>query len=179
MLGVQHFASVVAALVLLATGAHAGEASAVADRGGFLLGHAYRCGVAAGRLDPSARLVHDLIAALSDDTTEKAAADQAFDDRFLASLLAAALRDPMPSCGLVRSALAQLEQHEPITSAPRETRMSSDHRPENAPQPRRTLQTARSEKPASTRREDLTPDRRAELALKLAAKQQRHRPPSI
>jgi hypothetical protein len=58
--------------------------------------------------------------------------------------------------------------------------MSSDHRPENAPrQHGPTLQTARSKKPESTRREDLTPDRRADLALKLAAKQQRGRPPSI
>jgi hypothetical protein len=58
--------------------------------------------------------------------------------------------------------------------------MSNDHRSENGlPQHRRTLQTARSKKPANTRREDLAPDRRAELARRLVAKQQHNRPPSI
>jgi len=58
--------------------------------------------------------------------------------------------------------------------------MSSDPRFENTtPHHRRTVQVARSNKPASTRREDLTPDRRADLARKLAAKEQRNRPPSI
>jgi hypothetical protein len=169
-----------AALALMATGAHASEASAVADRGGFLLGHAYRCGVAAERLDPSARLVHDLIDALSDDATEKPAAEQVFTNRFLASLLATALRDPKPSCASVLGELTRLERHEPTASAEGEARMSNENRSENAPpQHRPTLQTARSKKPASTRREDLTPDRRADLALKLVAKPQRNRPPSI
>ncbi len=63
---------------------------------------------------------------------------------------------------------------------PGETGMSSDHRSKTAPPPhRRTLQAHRSKKPASTQREDLTPDRRADFARKLVAKQQRSRPPSI
>jgi hypothetical protein len=48
---------------IAAGAAHASEASRVAERGGFLVGHAYRCGMAAERLDPTAQLVGHFVAA--------------------------------------------------------------------------------------------------------------------
>src|SRR5690242_11720756 len=59
------FVACAAAVTLAAVStACAGEASQIAARGGFLLGHAYRCGVSAEQLRPSTRLVDELIAAL-------------------------------------------------------------------------------------------------------------------
>ena len=58
---------------------------------------------------------------LSDSVEETAAADQAFADRVLVSVFAAALRDPAPSCSLVRRELAQFERHQPAPSARGET----------------------------------------------------------
>jgi hypothetical protein len=43
----------------------------------------------------------------------------------------------------------------------------------------RPAQIPRAKRLTETRREDLTPNQRADLARKLAAKQQRNRPPSI
>src|SRR5512142_628492 len=85
------------ALLLAAGAAHAGEASRVAERGGFLVGHAYRCGVAAERLDPSTQLVGQLVAALSGDGDEREAADEKFLGAVLVSVLAKDIGDPLPS----------------------------------------------------------------------------------
>jgi len=172
--------SVAAALALAAVSAQAGEASLVAERGGFLLGHAYRCGVEDRRLEPPARLVHDLIAALSDSAEETAAANQAFVDRVLASVFATALRDPAPSCRFVRRELAQFERHQPAPSARGETRMSNDPRPPRTREKHaRVAQMPRAKRLAKTPHQNLTPNQRADLARKLAAKEQRTRPPSI
>jgi hypothetical protein len=172
--------SVAAALVLAAANAQAGEASAVAERGGFLLGHAYRCGVEDQRLEAPARLVHDLIAALSASVEETAAADQAFADRVLASVFAAVLRDPAPSCSLVRRELAQFERHQPAPSARGETHMSSNLRAPQTPEKHvRVAQMPRAKKLTETRHENPTPSQRAELGRKLAAKEHRNHPPSI
>jgi hypothetical protein len=168
-----------AVLTLAANVACAGEASQIAERGGFLLGHAYRCGVAAERLEPSTRLVGDLIAALSIDGEEKAAADQRFADDLLASALANALGDPVPTCALIRRDLARFERHQRPVSVQGEAAMSGeDSSPKPEPQGR-SVKPVRSKKPASTRPEGLSPERRAKIALKLAAREQRRRPPSI
>ena len=104
-------AACAAALTLAASTACAGEASDIAARGGFLVGHAYRCGVSVGRLRPSTQLIGDLIAALSADGEEEAAADQVFVDNLLTSLRTASAEDSVASCALIRRELAQLEQH--------------------------------------------------------------------
>jgi hypothetical protein len=167
-------------MVLAAASAQAGEASAVAERGGFLLGRAYRCSIDDQRLAAPARIIHDLIAALSDSVEETAAADRTFADRVLASVFAAALHDPAPSCRFVRRELAQFERHQPAPSARGETRMSSDQRPPKIQEKHvRVAQVPRAKKLTETQRENLTPNQRADLARKLAAKEQRNRPPSI
>jgi hypothetical protein len=168
-----------AALVLAATAAWASEASQLAARGGFLLGHAYRCGVAVDQLEPSVRLVGDLIAALSIDGEEKAAADQTFADDLLASALAKALGDPVPSCALIRRDLARLERHQRPVSITGEAAMSGELPSSKAEPQVRSVKPVGSKKPASTQPEGLNPERRAKIALKLAAREQRRRPPSI
>jgi hypothetical protein len=102
-----------AALSLAATGAQAGDASDVASRGGFLLGHAYRCGVQAEQLQPSARLIHDLSSALAGDESEKTEADKTFAERFVVSAVAASLDRLVPPCASIKRELAQLEHHNP------------------------------------------------------------------
>ena len=64
----QILAGCAIALTLAAAGtACAGEAAQIAARGGFLVGHAYRCGVSAEQLRPSTQLMGELIAALAFD----------------------------------------------------------------------------------------------------------------
>jgi len=104
-------------LVVVST-ACADEASLIAARGGFLVGHAYRCGVSAEQLRPSTQLVQELIAALAGDGEEQAAADQVFVDSLLASLRAEPADDRVASCTSIRRELAQLEQHHASRSHP-------------------------------------------------------------
>ncbi|HEX3537394.1 MAG TPA: hypothetical protein VHU15_11570 [Stellaceae bacterium] len=106
-----------AALGFAATGAQAGEASDLASRGAFLLGHAYRCGVKAEQLQASAQLIHDLSAALAGDEGEKAEADKAFVERFVVSAVADSLGALLPSCASVKRDLTELEHHNPETVA--------------------------------------------------------------
>jgi hypothetical protein len=100
------------ALTLAAAGtACAGEAAQIAARGGFLVGHAYRCGVSTEQLRPSTQLMGELIAALAVDGEEQAAADQVFIENLLTTLRSASPDDRVASCALIRRELAQLEQH--------------------------------------------------------------------
>ena len=57
--------------------------------------------------------------------------------------------------------------------------MSSEPSPKKSKRQSRSRKTARSKETASTRLEELSPDERAEIALKLAAQEKRGRPPSI
>jgi hypothetical protein len=57
--------------------------------------------------------------------------------------------------------------------------MLSKPSPKKPKQQIRTRKTAQSKETASTQPEELSPDERAEIALKLAAQEQRRRPPSI
>ena len=79
-------AFIAVAFGLAASNAQAGDASDVAERGAFLLGHAYRCGVQTEQLQPAARLIHDLAAALAADEDDKTAADKVFAERFVVSV---------------------------------------------------------------------------------------------
>jgi hypothetical protein len=105
-------AACAAALTVAASTACAGEASEIATRGGFLVGYAYRCGVSAEQLRLSTQLVGELIAALSVDGEEEAAADQIFVDNLLRSLRATPADDLVTSSALIRRGLAELEQHQ-------------------------------------------------------------------
>jgi hypothetical protein len=65
-----------AVLFLLGSGiANAADPAQLAETGGFLLGNARRCGVPTDRIEHAGKVIHDLIVAASDDSTEEAAAD--------------------------------------------------------------------------------------------------------
>jgi hypothetical protein len=172
------------ALMLGAVAARASDATTLAGRAGFLVGHAHRCGVAQDRLERSAALVKDVISAFSLDDEDRKDAQERFDERVLAGALADLLDDIVPSCGAVRSQLALLEQHRravpPHPGTQRETQMARANRVDSAPaqlaSPRG--QPAKSAKPASTQRQDPTPERRAGLELRRAAQQVRGEPPA-
>ena len=89
----------------------AGEAAEIAARGGFLVGHAYRCGVSPDRLRPSTQLVGELIAALAVDGEDEDEADQVLVESLLTSLRGTSADDRVASCALIRQEFAQLEQH--------------------------------------------------------------------
>jgi hypothetical protein len=57
----------------------------LAEKGGFFLGNAYRCGVSTKRVDRSGEAIHHLIVAVAYDSTEEAAANSRFTEIFLAS----------------------------------------------------------------------------------------------
>ena len=110
--------ALIAAVLLLAAGAaQAGEASDVAERGAFLIGHAYRCGIQAEQLQATAQLIHTLSGALAADDDEKAAADKVFAERFAVSAVADSTGQPLPSCASVKRELTELERHNPEAAA--------------------------------------------------------------
>lgn len=137
-----------AALSLVAAGAQAGEANDIASRGGFLLGHAYRCGVAVDKLQPTAELIHRLSSALAADDDDKSEADKTFAERFVVSAVADAAGDLLPPCAAVKRELAQLEHHNPdavlsgSSSAPGEA-LSSNQVPAATAKPARAKSPAR------------------------------------
>jgi hypothetical protein len=115
-----------AALIGVASVVFAGEASQVAARGGFLMGHAVRCGVAAERLEPSAKRMSDLIVALSVDAEESTAATDQLVDEILANAFAAASDGPAPSCVLIERDLERFERHRDVLSLARKTGGSAE-----------------------------------------------------
>jgi len=170
------FACCAFAVLLAAGAAHAGEASRVAERGGFLVGHAYRCAIPAEHLDPAAQLIGQLVAALSIDSDEREAADEKFLDEVLVSALAKEIGDPLPSCSAIRRELALLEQHQRFVFIPGERPMPNEPSP-NKPRPQtRLTKSCSARKPATARPEGLSAEQRSEIALKLAAREQRRRP---
>ena len=176
----------VGALVLGAAAAQASDATVLADRAGFLVGHAHRCGVAPDRLERSETLVSELILAVSSDVEDRQAAQARFAERALASALADLLAEPVPDCTVVRSEIARLTQHQRPATSPaanqREGQMArNDRSGSGTAQSSRSARAkpAKSAKPASTRREDLTVERRAAIELRRAAQQTRGKPPSI
>jgi hypothetical protein len=173
------FACCAIAFLLAAGAAHASEASRVAERGGFLVGHAYRSGMAAERLDPTAQLVGQLVAALSIDSEEREAADERFLDAVLVSAIAREIGDPLPSCNAIRRELTLLKQHQRLVFVPGERAMP-DKPSSTKPQPQsRLTKSDGARKPASVQPEGLSAEQRSEIVLKLAARKQRSRPPSI
>jgi hypothetical protein len=174
-----------AALMFGSVAVQASEATLLADRAGFLLGHAHRCGIEDARLRHSEGVISDAIAAFALDDEDKETAQTAFAERLLASALAQLLGDPLPSCGTVGAELTRFEQHSrPAMAQPgkREEEMARSNR--SKPEATRSGGAAQAKrkktrKPASTRPEELTPERRAELELQRAAQQMRGRPPSI
>lgn len=120
----------VASLLLLlgASPVQASEATNLAQRAGFLLGHAVRCGIPAARIEASAAVMDGLITAYSASDDDELAARSDFIKLAVASARGAQLGDPLPSCGVVRAQLALFEQHYQMREA------------ETKQQPRRTAQ---------------------------------------
>lgn len=175
-----------AALMFGTVAAQASEATLLADRAGFLLGHAHRCGIEDARLRRSEGVIGETIAAFALDDEDKQTAITRFAERLLASALAELLGDPLPSCRTVGAELTRLERHRPPAivqpGKQREKEMARDNQSKLGP-PRSggaaDAKRAKARKPATTRPEKLTPERRAELELKRAAQEMRGRPSSI
>ena len=78
------FAVATPLLLLLGSGvADAADPTQLAETGGFLLGNASRCGVAAERVESAGKVIHEFIAAAARDASEAAAADSRFSEIFL------------------------------------------------------------------------------------------------
>jgi len=97
-----------AALMFGTVAAQASEATLLADRAGFLLGHARRCGIEDARLRRSEGVIDEAIAAFALDDEDKETAKSGFAERVLASALAKLLGDPVPSCRAVGAELTRL-----------------------------------------------------------------------
>jgi len=168
-------------LMLAATAAQASDALTVADRAGFLIGHAQRCGVAQDHLERSAKQVDAVIAAFAADEADRDAAQARFAESIAAAALAQFLGDKLPSCAIVRSTLAQFEEHRQAAEH-KEGQMARSDRQGGGPT-RHTASAGADPRKAvrrtSTQREDLSAERRATLELRRAAQQARGKPPSI
>lgn len=168
------------ALMLAATAAQASEATTVADRAGFLIGHAQRCGVAEDRLVRSAGRVDTIIAAFSLDDGDREAAQARFAESIAAAALAQLLGDKLPSCGIVRSTLVQFERHRQPAEQRERQMARNDHRDGGTARRAATGATpSKAARRSSTKREDLSAERRAALESQRAAQQTRGKPPSI
>jgi hypothetical protein len=110
----RHTLAAAAASLLLfaAAAAHATDATELAKRAGFLIGHAYRCGAPATQIKASAAMMDGLIAAYSLNNDDKTAARTVFVEDAAVSALAKQQPDgPLPECAVVRAQLSRFEQH--------------------------------------------------------------------
>lgn len=171
---------VLGALVLAATAAQATEAMTVADRAGFLIGHAQRCGVAEDRLEHSAKRIGTVIAAFASDAGDREAAQARFAEGIAAAALAQLLGDKLPSCAIVRSTLAQFEGHRHAVKEPEGPMARDDRQGGGTARHAASAGTTpgKAAKRTGAKRADLSAERRAALQLRRAAQQTRGNPPS-
>jgi hypothetical protein len=167
--------------ILLSAAAQASEATDVADRAGFLVGHAHRCGVAEARLERSRARIERVIAAFARDGDDKDAAEARLAQQILTGALGELLGPPLPACALVRSALTRFEAHRDPAATPSDQEEMMAEKKQSIARPGRTAAAGKPAraKPASTGREDLSPEGRAALALRQAAQKSRGKPPSL
>lgn len=109
------------ALIPFATGAlllssvtvvEAGDPVLLAETGAYLLGNAQRCGVSSDRVLRAGRVIHDMIASLSAEPSEKEVARGRFASLFLSS--AHPTPDTqlvVPACDEVVAQFGRLETH--------------------------------------------------------------------
>ncbi|HTT79499.1 MAG TPA: hypothetical protein VMF86_07460 [Stellaceae bacterium] len=109
-------AAAAAAMLFGAVAAQATDATTIADRAGFLLGHAHRCGVPDARLQRSAALIDRLLAAYSIDADDLRSARSEFAEHIVSGAMARLLGDPLPACAIVRAQLSRLERHRLATA---------------------------------------------------------------
>ena len=103
-----------AAVLLVASpgGTSSADAGRIAANGGFLLGHAHRCGIQTERVVRAGQLIRELILAAAADTR----AQEDATSRFAQFFLATAVPDQgdsklIPSCQTVASEFEKLERH--------------------------------------------------------------------
>ena len=108
-------ATTIAALLIASPSAN--DADRVAANGGFLLGNAQRCGIAADRVERAGQLVRELIRASAEDDRAEEDAATRFARFFLASamepagLSLSAADAAEPSCRKISGELERLERH--------------------------------------------------------------------
>jgi hypothetical protein len=103
-----------AVLVFLSTVAvaEAANPTLLAETGAFLLGNALRCDVPADRVQRASKIIRDMIAAASQNTSEEKVAHARFSDLFLANAYPAANGNAwIPPCTVVVTQFERLEQH--------------------------------------------------------------------
>ena len=103
-----------AAVLLVASpgGTSSADAGRIAANGGFLLGHAHRCGIQTERVVRAGQLIRELILAAAADARDQDDATARFAQFFLAT----AVPDQgdsklIPSCQTVASEFEKLERH--------------------------------------------------------------------
>ena len=111
---------IIVATALLVAGSGAAQAAnptRIAETGAFLLGNAYRCGVADDRVVRAGKVIRELIVAAADDTSEQTAAKSRFAEIFRQSARPEGNgRIPIPPCHTVVSQFERLEQFHDQTS---------------------------------------------------------------
>ena len=117
-----------AAVLSFASVASADDALRIAERGGFLLGQAYRCGSAVEHLENPANLIQSLLSAAAASPDEKTTAEQAFAEQFLVNMITPGHAGLLPSCARVRRELSRLTEHPARPPVP-EDRLMSTQRP--------------------------------------------------
>src|SRR5271169_983519 len=101
-----------AAFLVAASGAaRAANPTRIAETGAFLLGNAYRCGVADDRVVRAGKVIRELIVAAADDPGERTAAKSRFAEIFKETARPEGNgRMPIPPCHTVVSQFERLEQ---------------------------------------------------------------------
>ena len=103
---------VIAVLLLVSNGvAEATDTTRLAEKAGFLLDNAHRCGVPTERVGRAGKVIHDLITTASYDRTKEAAADRRFVEIFMASAFPDREGSLIPPCAVVIAQFERLEQH--------------------------------------------------------------------
>lgn len=91
--------------------AKAADPTQLAETGAYLLGNAYRCGVAAERIKRPAKVIHNLIEVVAYGSKEAAAADSRFVEIFQASAVPSEDHKRFPSRQVAIAQFERLEQH--------------------------------------------------------------------
>jgi len=91
--------------------AEAADPTLLAETAAYLLGNAYRCGVADERVDHAGTVIRDLIVVAARDTAELATAKARFIEIFSAAANPSQDQQGFPSCEVVISQFERLERH--------------------------------------------------------------------
>ena len=108
---------IAAALLVSASGAAvAANPTRIAETGAYLLGNAYRCGVADERVVRAGKVIRELIVAAADDPGEQTAAKARFAEIFRVSARPDSnAHMPVPPCRTVVSQFERLERFHDYT----------------------------------------------------------------